>query len=116
VTQTPEVEVKRASTKRRFPLVAEKGNQRRMAPVMITPAKLRTKILAGEKCLEKKFLIRMRIFIGIDIFKNLSIETKLTTPYYMKSLKNQTLFSWRILMADGHGSGKISLKQRLVFF
>jgi hypothetical protein len=72
-----------------------------MAPVMITPAKLRTKILVGEKCLEKKFLIRMRIFIGIDIFKNLSIETKLTTPYYMKSLKNQTLFSWRMATVRG---------------
>jgi len=36
--------------------VAEKGNQRRMAPVTITPAKLRTKILAGEKCLERNVL------------------------------------------------------------
>jgi hypothetical protein len=76
VTQTPEVEVKRASTKRRFPLVAEKGNQRRIAPVMITPAKLRTKILVGEKCLEKKFLIRMRIFIGMDTLKFLHTFSK----------------------------------------
>jgi hypothetical protein len=38
-------------------LVAEKGNQRRIPPVRITPAKLRTKILAGEKCLEKKVFI-----------------------------------------------------------
>jgi len=38
---------------------------------MITPAKLRTKILVGEKCLEKKFLIRMRIFIGIEPSKTL---------------------------------------------
>jgi hypothetical protein len=76
VTQTPEVEVKRASTKRRFPLVAEKGNQRRMAPAMITPAKLRTKILVGEKCLEKKFLIRMRIFIGMDVLKSLHTFSK----------------------------------------
>jgi hypothetical protein len=52
-------------------LVAEKGNQRRMAPVMITPAKLRTKILVGEKCLEKKFLILKRIFIGIEPSKTL---------------------------------------------
>jgi len=45
-------------------LVAEKGNQRRIPPVKITPAKLRTKILVGERCLEKKVLIRIRIFIG----------------------------------------------------
>jgi len=50
------VEVKSASTKRRWPFVAEKGNQRRMAPVTITPAKLRTKILACERCLEKNVL------------------------------------------------------------
>jgi len=37
--------------------VAEKGNQRRIPPVRITPAKLRTKILVGERCLGKKFLI-----------------------------------------------------------
>jgi hypothetical protein len=66
VTQTAEVEVKRASTKRRFPLVAEKGNQRRIPPVRITAAKLRMKILAGEKCLEKNVLILIRIFIGIE--------------------------------------------------
>jgi len=74
VTQTPEVEVKRASTKPRFPLVAEKGNQRRIAPVRMTPAKLRTKILAGEKCLEKEFLILKRIFIGIDILRAFQLE------------------------------------------
>jgi len=56
VTQTAEVEEKRASTKRRLPFVAEKGNQRRKAPVRITPAKLRTKILIGGRRLEKKFL------------------------------------------------------------
>jgi hypothetical protein len=64
VTQTAEVEVKRASTKRRLPFAAENGNQRRIAPVRITPAKLRTKILVGERCLEKKVLIRMRILIS----------------------------------------------------
>jgi hypothetical protein len=73
VTQTAEVEVKRASTKRRLPSVAEKGNQRRIPPIRITPIKLRTKILVGERCLEKKFLTRMRIFIGMDIIKNLPI-------------------------------------------
>src|SRR4030042_6686854 len=90
VTQTPEVEVKRASTKRRFPLLAEKGNQRRIPPARITPAKLRINILAGERCLEKKFLTRIRIFIRVETFKNLSIGTKLTIPYYTKFSKNQT--------------------------
>jgi hypothetical protein len=70
VTQTAEVEVKRASTKRRFPLVAEKGNQRRIPPVTITAAKLRTKILVGEKCLEKKVLILREILIGIRLSKD----------------------------------------------
>jgi hypothetical protein len=60
------VEVKRASTKRRLPLLAEKGNHKRIAPVKITAAKLRTKILAGERCLEKNVLILIEIFIGID--------------------------------------------------
>jgi hypothetical protein len=54
VTHTAEVEEKRASTKRRCALVAEKGNRRRIPPVRITAAKLRTKILLGDKCLEKK--------------------------------------------------------------
>jgi hypothetical protein len=53
VTQTAEVEVKRASTNRRWFWVAAKGNQRRIPPVRITAAKLRTKILVGEKRLEK---------------------------------------------------------------
>jgi hypothetical protein len=66
VTQTAEAEEKRASTKRRDPFVAENGNQRRIAPARITPAKLRTKILVGERCLEKKVLIRIRILIGIE--------------------------------------------------
>ena len=47
---------------------------------MITPAKLRTKILGGERCLEKKFLIRMRIFIGMDIFENLSTDNQIDHP------------------------------------
>jgi len=70
VTQTAEVEEKSASMKRRFPLVAEKGNQRRIPPARITPAKLRTKILGGKRCLEKKFLILRRIFIDMVIFRN----------------------------------------------
>jgi hypothetical protein len=60
------VEVKRASTNRRFPLVAEKGNSRRMPPVKMTPAKLSTKILVGVRCREKKVLIRIQDFKGID--------------------------------------------------
>jgi hypothetical protein len=63
VTQTAEVEVNNASTKAMGPLAAEKGNQRRIPPVRITVAKLRTKILVGERCLEKKFLIRMPILM-----------------------------------------------------
>jgi hypothetical protein len=46
--------------------VAQKGNQRRIPPAIITAAKLRTKILAGEKCLDKKVLILIRIFIDND--------------------------------------------------
>jgi hypothetical protein len=72
VTQTAEVEEKSASMKRRFPLDAEKGNQRRIPPARITAAKLRTKILVGERCFEKKFLILTRTFIGIITSKTLS--------------------------------------------
>jgi hypothetical protein len=89
VTQTAEVEVKSASTKRRCPLAAENGDLRRMLPVRITAAKLITKILAGGRRLEKKFFIRIRIFIGMDILKNLSIGNKLTPPYYIKFSENQ---------------------------
>jgi hypothetical protein len=67
VTQTAEVEVNRASTNRRCSWVAEKGNRRRIPPVRITAAKLRTKILVGDKCLEKKVLILRRIFIGFNV-------------------------------------------------
>jgi hypothetical protein len=38
--------------------VAENGNQRRIPPVRITPAKLRTKILVGEKNFDLSVLIR----------------------------------------------------------
>jgi hypothetical protein len=64
VTQTAEAEVKSASMKRSWPFEAENGNQRRMAPMKMTPPKLRIKILGGERCLEMKFLILIWIFIG----------------------------------------------------
>jgi hypothetical protein len=70
VTQTAEQDENRASTKRRGPLEAENGNQRRMPPVRMTAAKLRTKILVGERCLEKNVLILRNIFIGIKLSKN----------------------------------------------
>jgi len=70
VTQTDEVEVKRAFTKRRLPLGAEKGNHRRIPPIRITAAKLRTKILLGERDLEKKFLILRRTFIALGTLRN----------------------------------------------
>jgi hypothetical protein len=64
VTQTADVEVNRASTKRMGLLPAENGSQRRIPPVMMTPAKLRTKILVGDRSLEKKFLVRIVSFIN----------------------------------------------------
>jgi hypothetical protein len=50
--------------------VAAKGNRRRIPPVTITAAKLRTKILVGEKCLEKKALILTKTLFGIRSSKN----------------------------------------------
>jgi hypothetical protein len=50
--------------------VAEKGNHRRIPPITITAAKLRTKILAGGKCLEKKVLILRKILLGIRSSNN----------------------------------------------
>jgi hypothetical protein len=76
VTHTAEVEVKRASTNRRGSFAAEKGNHRRIAPARMTPAKLRAKILAGERRFEKKFLIRIRIFIRMDVLKSLLKSNK----------------------------------------
>ena len=70
VTQTADVDEKRASTNLRDPFVAEKGNQRRIPPVRITAAKLSTKILVGERCLEKNVLILTIIFIEIKPSKN----------------------------------------------
>jgi hypothetical protein len=70
VTQTAEVEVKRASTNRRWFWVAEKGNQRRIPPVRITAAKLSTKIRVGERRLEKKVLILRKILFGIRFANN----------------------------------------------
>jgi len=83
VTQTAEAEVKRASTKRRESLAAEKVKQRRMAPVMITPAKLRIKILEGERRLEKKFLILIWTFIGLDTSKTISHAKIDSTQKYL---------------------------------
>jgi hypothetical protein len=83
VTQTAEVEVKRASTKRRAPLVAEKGKLRRMAPERMTPEKLRTKILVGGRRLEKKVLIRIRICIGI---KDLTPPMRVRKNFTQRSL------------------------------
>jgi len=45
VTQTAEVEVKRASTNRRGRWVPEKGDQRRKVPIRIMAEKLRINIL-----------------------------------------------------------------------
>jgi hypothetical protein len=58
VTQTAEVELSRKSTKRRGSLKAANGNQRRIPPIIITAAKLRTKILVGKKRLDVRVLIR----------------------------------------------------------
>jgi hypothetical protein len=66
VTQTADVEVKRASTKVRWPLLAEKGIQSRKAPIRITPAKPRMKILAGVSALDKKGFMRKGFFMGKD--------------------------------------------------
>jgi hypothetical protein len=44
--------MKRASTKRN-PFVEAKGSQSRIAPARTRPAKLRMKILAGVRCLER---------------------------------------------------------------
>jgi hypothetical protein len=49
--------VKRASTKRREPFAAEKEEERRIPPARITPAKLRTKILVGERYLDMDVFI-----------------------------------------------------------
>lgn len=56
VTQTAEVEAKRASTKGRLALEAAKGNQRKIPPVMITAAKLTTNSRSGVAIFEYTFL------------------------------------------------------------
>jgi hypothetical protein len=86
VTHTAEVEVKRASINRREFWEAEIGKLRRIAPVRMTPAKLRTKILAGEKCLEKNVLIMIRIFIG---FKSSTPPMKVKVNFTQRSLSCQ---------------------------
>jgi hypothetical protein len=63
VTQTAEVEVNNASMNRRGFWAAEIGKLRRIAPVRMTPAKLRIKILVGGRCLKKKVFIRARMFM-----------------------------------------------------
>ena len=63
VTQTAEAEVKRASTKERGVFAAEKEDHRRKAPAKIKAAKLRTKILSGERNREKKLLMNIESFI-----------------------------------------------------
>ncbi len=66
VTQTADVEVKRALTKVRGRWLAAKGTQSRKAPIRITPAKPRMKILAGVSALDKKGFMRKGFFIGKD--------------------------------------------------
>ena len=63
VTQTAEAEVKRASTKERGFFAAEKEAHRRKAPAKIKAAKLRTKILSGERNREKTPLLNNEFFI-----------------------------------------------------
>jgi hypothetical protein len=48
--------MKRASTKDSGSLEAEKGNHSTRAPRRMTPAKLRIKMRAGGRCLDKKIL------------------------------------------------------------
>jgi hypothetical protein len=56
VTQTPDVDMKSASTKVSGLLEAENGSHRARAPSRMTAAKLRMKMRAGGRCLEKKSL------------------------------------------------------------
>jgi hypothetical protein len=63
VTQTAEAEVKRASTKERGFFAAEKEDHRRKLPAKIKAAKLRTKILSGERNREKIPLLNIEFFI-----------------------------------------------------
>jgi len=66
VTQTAEVEVKRASIKEREPFVVENGAKKSRAPMRIAPKKLRIKILGGVRCLDMKSFICKVIFIDIE--------------------------------------------------
>jgi hypothetical protein len=61
VTQTAEAEEKRASTKLRWPRPAANGSQSRIAPAMISSAKLRMKIRGGVKRCDIDVLVRQRI-------------------------------------------------------
>jgi hypothetical protein len=57
VTQTPEVDMKSALMKVSGFLDAENGSHRAKAPKRMTPAKLRMKMRAGGRCLDKEVLI-----------------------------------------------------------
>ena len=63
VTQTAEAEVKRASTKERGFFAGEKEDHKRKAPAKSKAAKLRTKILSGERNREKTPLLNIDSFI-----------------------------------------------------
>jgi len=63
VTQTPDVDMKSASMKFSGFLEAANGNHRAKAPRRMNPAKLRMKIRAGGRCLEKKILT-LTLFTG----------------------------------------------------
>jgi hypothetical protein len=64
VTHTDEAAVKRASTKEIRPRPAEKGSQRRTAPIRITEAKLRMKIFCGENNLDTICFMLKKIFMN----------------------------------------------------
>ena len=57
VTHTPDVAVKRASINGRRVPVVETESERRIVPIIMVVAKLRTKILIGDKKLKIKSLI-----------------------------------------------------------
>ncbi|MGQ9508086.1 MAG: hypothetical protein ACUVTN_01660 [Thermodesulfobacteriota bacterium] len=57
VTQTAEVEVKRASINRRGSLETEKGLLNKRLPIKMVKMKLSTKILEGDRTFHKKVLI-----------------------------------------------------------
>jgi hypothetical protein len=64
VTHTAEAEEKRASIKEIWPRPAEKGSQRRRAPMRITEAKLKMNIFCGENNLDKIFFMLKKLFMN----------------------------------------------------